>query len=197
VRLKVKLDQLRVLVLNQDWTPLSIRGWQWGITELYSKQSVIEVDFYNTKIFDGRGRAYTVPAVLARKRYVKKSNVVKCSRKNILLRDELTCQYCAKKFPAHELNMDHVIPKSKWKNSETSYNFLNIVAACYGCNRRKGNKLCEEVGMFPIRPPYIPNRYELALGLTPWSKNVPIEWKPYLEHYHFFREISYETLNLS
>src|SRR5581483_4692424 len=43
------------------------------------------------------------------------------SRKNILLRDRHTCQFCGKVLPAAELTLDHVIPrshggKSTWEN---------------------------------------------------------------------------------
>src|ERR1700730_17976073 len=34
------------------------------------------------------------------------------SRKNILLRDRNTCQYCAEVLPSSELTLDHVVPRS-------------------------------------------------------------------------------------
>src|SRR6202007_3433347 len=43
------------------------------------------------------------------------------SRKNILLRDRNTCQFCGKIFAASELTLDHVVPRSRggrssWEN---------------------------------------------------------------------------------
>src|SRR6202167_3781658 len=35
------------------------------------------------------------------------------SRKNILMRDRYTCQYCHRIMPSGELTLDHVIPRSR------------------------------------------------------------------------------------
>jgi 5-methylcytosine-specific restriction endonuclease McrA len=35
------------------------------------------------------------------------------SRKNILLRDHSTCQYCGTQYPPSELTLDHVLPRSR------------------------------------------------------------------------------------
>ena len=63
------------------------------------------------------------------------------SRKNILLRDRNTCQYCAVVLPSNELTLDHVTPRSRGGNST----WENLVACCHGCNRRKGNRLLHEI----------------------------------------------------
>lgn len=186
-----RLDKLRVLVLNSDFIPNKVIGWQDAVTSVYSKKSCFPVDFYDLKIKDGKGIHYVVPAVIARKRYVKRSTKVKCSRKNVILRDHLTCQYCGHRFPQKELNLDHVIPRSRWKGEGSPTNFLNLVAACYPCNRKKGNKTADESGMHPLHPPHIPNKIELTLGITPWSK-VPKEWGPYLKNFKIFEDLQYE-----
>ena len=59
------------------------------------------------------------------------------SRKNILLRDRNTCQYCGEALPPGELTLDHVIPRSRGGNST----WENLVACCHSCNRRKGNRM--------------------------------------------------------
>ena len=71
------------------------------------------------------------------------------SRKNILLRDHYTCQYCGKIFSPSELTLDHVIPKSRGGSS----NWDNLVACCKRCNNRKGRYLPEEAGMRLIKRP--------------------------------------------
>ena len=63
------------------------------------------------------------------------------SRKNILLRDRNTCQYCAEVLPSSELTLDHVIPRSRGGAST----WENLVACCHECNRRKGNQLLHEL----------------------------------------------------
>ncbi len=71
------------------------------------------------------------------------------SRKNILMRDRYTCQYCLKVLPAGELTLDHVIPRSRAGESA----WENLVACCHHCNNRKGSRTPEEAGMKLARQP--------------------------------------------
>ena len=71
------------------------------------------------------------------------------TRRNILLRDRYTCQYCLRTVPAGELTMDHVIPRSR--SGRTSWE--NLVACCIPCNNRKGDRTPEEAGMTLARSP--------------------------------------------
>jgi 5-methylcytosine-specific restriction endonuclease McrA len=63
------------------------------------------------------------------------------SRKNILLRDRNSCQYCGIVLTAGELTLDHVVPRSRGGLST----WENLVACCHECNRRKGNQLLHEL----------------------------------------------------
>ncbi len=49
------------------------------------------------------------------------------SRKNILMRDRYTCQYCQRALPYVELTLDHVIPRSRAGEST----WENLVACCH------------------------------------------------------------------
>ena len=71
------------------------------------------------------------------------------SRKNILMRDRYTCQYCMRTLPSGELTLDHVLPRSR--HGETAWE--NLVACCHHCNNRKGSHTPEEAGMKLIRQP--------------------------------------------
>ena len=71
------------------------------------------------------------------------------SRKNILLRDRNTCQFCGRVFPAAELTLDHVVPRSRGGRSS----WENLVACCYQCNNRKGDRTPEEAGIKLVRRP--------------------------------------------
>lgn len=180
------LSDTKTLLLNADYTPIKVIDWKKAITLLYVKKVVREVDFYiNMKIRDGR-RSYPVPAIIVLKKYARKNYMVKCSRRNILARDQMTCQYCNKRFSAEKLNMDHIIPLAHWTSEENPTNFMNVVASCYTCNNRKGSK----VGVRPIVEPHVPNTIELTLGINPFGQ-APIEWKPYLVNYPLFKEIRY------
>jgi 5-methylcytosine-specific restriction endonuclease McrA len=71
------------------------------------------------------------------------------SRKNILLRDRNTCQYCGEVLSSTELTLDHVIPRSRGGSST----WENLVACCHDCNHRKGSRLPAETGMKLLREP--------------------------------------------
>lgn len=74
------------------------------------------------------------------------------TRRNLLRRDQSMCQYCGR-YPGHaELSIDHVIPRAR--GGETSWE--NCVLACVQCNRRKGSKLPEQIGMKLLTPPRAP-----------------------------------------
>ena len=71
------------------------------------------------------------------------------SRKNILLRDRNTCQYCGEVLPSSELTLDHVVPRSRGGAST----WENLVACCNPCNNRKGSRTPEEANMRLARAP--------------------------------------------
>jgi hypothetical protein len=76
--------------------------------------------------------------------------MLRANRRNLLLRDDSTCQYCGKLMPASQLSVDHVVPTSRG-GSSTSWE--NQVIACRRCNGRKGNRLLSEAGMRLVRSP--------------------------------------------
>lgn len=99
--------------------------------------------------------AILVPRVIRLVTYDKvPRREVKFNRRNILARDENHCQYCGKRFPASQLSIDHVIPKSR--GGKSSWN--NVVAACSPCNTRKGGRLPWEASMKLRRPPAVPRK---------------------------------------
>lgn len=85
---------------------------------------------------------------------------VRFSRRNVFLRDQFTCQYCAKVLPETQLNLDHVTPRDK--GGRTTWE--NIVTSCFRCNTRKANKLPHEAGMHPRSKPFAP-RWRPLFGL--------------------------------
>lgn len=79
---------------------------------------------------------------------------VKLNRRNLFARDRNRCQYCGKRFPTHELSLDHVLPRSQGgKNT-----WENIVCACIRCNTRKGGRTPDQAGMKLITPAVRPKR---------------------------------------
>ena len=87
------------------------------------------------------GGKLRVPRVLHLRRYERvRRPVIRLTRKNVMLRDAHQCQYCGRRPPVRDLNIDHVLPRSRGGQST----WENLVACCHDCNRRKGNQLLHE-----------------------------------------------------
>ena len=105
--------------------------------------------------------AMRVPNIIVLGLYEKIPRLeVKFTRRNVFLRDQFTCQYCAKSLPEPQLNLDHVIPRQK--GGRTTWE--NIVTSCIRCNTRKANKLPHEANMHPMHKPVAP-RWRPLFGL--------------------------------
>lgn len=116
------------------------------------------------------------------KRYVSPKRAItrlKFSRENIYLRDNYTCQYCAKPYGLKELTLDHVVPASKFGRKE----WTNVVTACRSCNHRKANRTPLGAGMPLLNEPRIPAslpKKQGAMFAEFISENMPLEWRVYL-----------------
>ncbi len=125
-----------------------------------------------TKEICSPSTSFKIPAVIVLKNIVRyRFGGIMCNRKNIIWRDQNTCQYCAKSFPSEKLTIDHIVPKSRGgKNSWT-----NLVAACKKCNQKKGCRKPSECGMIPIRQPTRPKTTILKN-----TNQISDLWKNYL-----------------
>jgi 5-methylcytosine-specific restriction endonuclease McrA len=85
----------------------------------------------------------TVIAKLSRSIYTPR-RALRPNRRNLLLRDGHTCQYCGHIGVASDMTIDHVTPLSRGGAPDR---WENCVVACRRCNWRKGNKRPEEAGM--------------------------------------------------
>lgn len=63
------------------------------------------------------------------------------TRFDILARDNFTCQYCGRKAPDVELQVDHIYPVSKGGYTDEK----NCVTACVTCNSNKKNKIYRQL----------------------------------------------------
>lgn len=156
----------KVLVLNTTFAPINICSWRRAVTLLF-KNKAESVEASERKI-NGR---FILPFVIRLKSYVPLPyNSVVLTRKNVLLRDNFTCQYCGS---GGNLTLDHIMPKSR--GGEDSWE--NIVVCCVRCNNRKGDRAPEEVGLKLSGTPYKPPSM-LYLQMTRLS-NIPKSWFNY------------------
>src|SRR3954449_1544340 len=128
-----------VLVLNASYEPINVCAARRAIVLVLKGVAMTEEE--NGHFLHAARLALRVPSVIRLLEYRRIPHQTRAlSRKNILLRDRNTCQYCGVILASCELTLDHVIPRSRHGAST----WENLVACCHDCNRRKGNMLPHE-----------------------------------------------------
>ncbi len=123
------------------------------------------------------GGVLRVPRVLHLRRYDRtRRPTIRLTRQNVMLRDAHQCQYCLKQPKVSELNIDHVVPRSR--GGQDSWE--NLVTACKICNLRKGRRTPEEASMRLLKPPSKP-RWSAVVQLMMGLSITFEEWKPFLK----------------
>ena len=180
----------KVLVLNRSYFPVHVTSVRRAFSLLY--QGVAKVVDKQYRTFDYASwsalsasvheetigvidRVIRVPRVILLVSYDRvPRRRVRFSRFNVFARDKNKCQYCGRRFSRHELNLDHVIPRSQ--NGLSSWG--NIVCSCFSCNRKKGGRLPEEAGMKLIKKPLQPEWTPFMLETFSFKRYQ--EWLPFL-----------------
>ena len=140
--------QQPVLVLNASYEPINVCAARRALV-LVLKGVASTLELSTMFIASERARL-PLPSVIRLLEYRRIPHQSRAlTRKNILLRDRYTCQYCQKMVPAGELTMDHVLPRSRGGASS----WENLVACCIPCNNRKGSHTPDEAGMKLARLP--------------------------------------------
>jgi 5-methylcytosine-specific restriction endonuclease McrA len=179
-----------VLVLDRSFQPVRITTARQGFTllyqgraravdrsfELYDFQqwSALAIGEGEEAIGTPRGKI-RIPRVLLLWGYHRAPHApLRLSRRSIFLRDHFTCQYCGLRLGASELNLDHVIPRSRGGRST----WENLVTSCRACNLRKGRATPDEAGMSLRTRPTRPS-WSTALVMVA-ANRCYAEWEPFL-----------------
>ena len=181
------------LVLNRSWMAIQVCSVKRAINLLYQghakvlddecqaynfddwsevSQQMVEID--SAEFICSPTVKIRIPRVIVLMLYDRlPQRQVSFSRKNIFERDNYTCQYCGKQPPSksrairwmekNQMNLDHILPRSR--GGKTTWS--NIVASCFTCNSKKGNKTLKELGWKLKRRPVTPK----------WHPNVNIPLK--------------------
>lgn len=146
----MKNDRLQkpVLVLNASYEPINVCAARRALVLVL--KGVAATEEHAPGHVHAARATLKLPSVIRLLEYRRIPHQTRAlSRKNILMRDRYTCQYCQRSAPTIELTLDHVIPRSR--AGETTWE--NLVACCYSCNNRKGSRTPEEAGMKLSRAP--------------------------------------------
>jgi 5-methylcytosine-specific restriction endonuclease McrA len=182
-----ELERHPALLLNADYQPLSylplsMWNWQESVKGIFTgKVQVVEV--YPDVSVRGANWEIKLPSVIALTEYVSTvKHTPAFTKRNVFLRDEYRCQYCAQHFRQADLSLDHVVPRCRGGTLEWD----NVVASCRRCNGKKGS-LCvsqlKSVGMELLQEPFVPSQYQLAkVAGRMLPKRMHPTWEPYIQH---------------
>ena len=142
-----------VLVLNADLGPLHRVSLRHAVRMLFREVAVVHEAEPDIRI-----GIFPVPKVVRLVHYVvtrwRFNAGPAWSRNGVIVRDRRRCAYCG--GPA--TTVDHITPRSRGGRNT----WLNTVAACGGCNQRKGDRTPAEARM-PLRTtPHAPTWAALA-----------------------------------
>jgi 5-methylcytosine-specific restriction endonuclease McrA len=170
------LDRLHrpVLVLNASFEPINVCAARRALVLIL--KGVASAEEHTPVHVHSSRHDVRLPSVIRLHDYRRIPHQTRSlSRKNILMRDRYTCQYCQKVLPASELTLDHVMPRSR--GGGTSWE--NLVACCHPCNNRKGNRTPDEANMRLLRPPR-PFSLHTSRHLMRLLARSDEQWRKYL-----------------
>lgn len=171
---KTLLMQTPVLVLNASYEPINICAARRAIVLVLKGLAMPEEE--NGHFLHAARLAMRVPSVIRLLEYRRIPHQTRAlSRKNILLRDRNTCQYCGTLLSSSDLTLDHVVPRSRGGSST----WENLVACCHPCNRRKGNHLLGEIDMKLMKEPR-PFTLHTSRHIMRMIGRSDIKWRKYL-----------------
>lgn len=169
-----QLDRL-TLVLNCAYEPVNVISVKRALTLVHGGKAYVEVP--SGKFLQTVRMKIQIPSVirlLVYRRVPRHNRAV--SRKSILMRDRLTCQYCRQPFAAKSLTLDHVLPRSRGGGNS----WVNLVACCFRCNNLKSDRTPEEAGMKLMHKPApigIHGKHRLMMGAedSAWADYLYLE----------------------
>lgn len=112
----------------------------------------------------GEQSTLTINTIIAVKGKVSDKQLAQMHRvpltnKALFRRDQNLCAYCGDEFSHSDLSRDHIKPTSKGGPNS----WMNVVAACNTCNKRKDDRTPEQANMQLKFVPYVPNRAEYLI----------------------------------
>lgn len=182
-----------VLVLNSSWTAIRIRTVKEALKLVFAERALIldrdkESQAWETftwekwitlpvgkneKFIQSAKMEVRCPEVIILTRYHKVPQMTRITKKKIYMRDQCVCQYTGKKLKPHELNIDHVIPRSLGGK----FSWDNCVCCSKEVNTKKGNRTPDQAGLKLLKKPTRPN----APILVDKRRKYPESWEPFIK----------------
>jgi len=163
-----------VLVLNATYEPINVTAVRRAIVLVLKGVATTEEE--DGSFVHAAKVAIRMPSVIRLTEFRRIPYQTRAlSRKNILMRDRYTCQFCGHVASAADLTLDHVIPRSRGGHTDWD----NLVACCHTCNNLKGDRLPEEAGLKLLRSPR-PFTLHTSRQLMRMMGSSDERWRKYL-----------------
>lgn len=163
---------MQTLVLDASFQPVNMISGLDALVKIITGKAEAVANY--KEVVRSASLSFQLPRIIRLNRIVREINhntQIAYSKRNVTIRDNNTCQYCAKKLTTKTATIDHVMPKSRGgKNT-----WENTVVACYKCNNKKDCKTPDEAKMKLLKQPRAPKlledlREELRKAMTTdWS----------------------------
>lgn len=148
------LENMRCVVLNASYEPLSVVSAKRGLRMILNGRAVLENAAGNVctnSLVNGKAiiKKFPLPTQVRLREMIKSIPAMhvraQLTQRNLFCRDKWTCQYCGR--PRRQLGTgeyltrDHIIPETRggkdtWKN---------VVTSCRKCNNIKSDNLLSEM----------------------------------------------------
>jgi len=165
------LENVRCVIINPSYEPLSVVSARRGLIMVLEGKAVM-TEQHPSGVVRSPTKKFPLPTQIRLKEYIKARPAMRVpaqlTRRNLLVRDKNTCQYCGRKKKQLKSNefmtRDHIIPithggKDVW---------TNVVAACNKCNNKKADYFLDEAkkyfGMEIRSVPRVPTVFEIWSG---------------------------------
>jgi 5-methylcytosine-specific restriction endonuclease McrA len=161
-----------VLVLNANFEPIHVCTTRRAIGLILTGKASL--------VLNGRGeiktvsRVYPRPSIIRLDKMIRRPRpTIRLTKREILRRDEYTCQYCGQ-HTIH-LTIDHVIPR----RLGGKHTWDNLVAACPPCNHHKGGRTIDQAQMRLLHTPGEPPTSAHYLFSRHLNENQ--DWLPFIQ----------------
>lgn len=192
------------LVLNRSFHAVHIADWRKAVTMLYQghaealDEELLAHDFQSWAALSSMMETspagfvhsahlrIAIPEIIRLTQYDRlPRREVAFTRHNIYEHYKYRCCYCGGRFPTMDLNLDHVIPRSKGGTAT----WENIVTACLPCNTRKGSRSPAEAGMRLLYKPSRPKWSVARCLMSQGTIRIRESWQKVIDRVYWDAEL--------